>query len=176
MGPPACVSTPCISPRCTWHSIGRCSGELAACGHGVSSTVIRLSSTIGSKPLYVSLAQRKEIRWQQLKSQIAQRQQRVAELSDELDRWQDPAFVRIQARQRLGWVVPGETGYVVLGPDGKPIDGSNAIESQRADGEKPDADAWWARMWGSVRAADKPAPAPADATEKPKDESGKKPR
>lgn len=100
--------------------------------------------------------------------QIADRQARVAELTDELQRWQDPAYVRTQARERLGWVVPGETGYVVLGPDGKPIDGSNSIDSERADKEEPTADAWWARIWGSVDAADHPAPKPKDQTSTPK--------
>ena len=35
----------------------------------------------------------------------------------------DPDYVRTQARERLGWVVPGETGYRVVGADGKPLGG-----------------------------------------------------
>lgn len=94
--------------------------------------------------------------------EIAATEARIADLEDQLERWDDPAFVRAQARERLGWVVPGETGYVVVGADGKPVEGGTRIESSRTDGEQPDADAWWARMAGSVEAADHPAPPPKE--------------
>ena len=42
--------------------------------------------------------------------EIADRQQRISDLQTELGRWNDPDHVRTEARQRLGWVVPGETG------------------------------------------------------------------
>ena len=42
----------------------------------------------------------------------------VAELEQTNARWQDPAFIREQARERLGLVAPGETGYIVI--DGTP--------------------------------------------------------
>ena len=44
------------------------------------------------------------------KAEIAERQQRIFELQGELARWNDEGYVRSQARERLGWVVPGETG------------------------------------------------------------------
>ena len=100
--------------------------------------------------------------------QIAQRTSAIDSLNDQLDRWKDPGYVRIQARERLAWVIPGETGYVVLGEDGKPIDGSSTIGKQREDQELPDADAWWVRMWGAVQAADHPAAKPADEIPAPK--------
>ena len=56
-----------------------------------------------------------------LQKEIADREQRVGELEDEIARWDDEAFVRAQARQRLGWVMPGEVGYRVIGADGKPV-------------------------------------------------------
>ncbi|SDD93701.1 FtsB family cell division protein [Auraticoccus monumenti] len=96
------------------------------------------------------------------RAEIAVTEARIADLEDQLDRWEDPAFVRAQARERLGWVVPGETGYVVVGADGKPVEGGTRIESARPDGEQPAADAWWARMAGSVEAADHPAPPPKE--------------
>lgn len=108
------------------------------------------------------------------KVQIAERTAAIDSLNDQLDRWKDPAYVRIQARERLAWVIPGETGYVVLGEDGQPIEGSASIGKQREDQELPDADAWWVRMWGAVQAADHPAVKPADEAPAPK--ASKSPR
>ena len=60
-------------------------------------------------------------------------------------------FIKAEARERLGWVVPGETGYRVIGADGKPIGGdSTVLAPTRQDG------LWWEGMWGSVRHADNP--------------------
>ncbi len=41
----------------------------------------------------------------------------VAELTQTRERWNDPAYVAAQARQRLQLVLPGEVPYVVLEPD-----------------------------------------------------------
>ncbi len=43
----------------------------------------------------------------------------IAELQDIEQRWNDPAFIRNQARERFGWVMPGEVGYRVIGLDGE---------------------------------------------------------
>ena len=88
-----------------------------------------------------------------LREQIAQRQQEIATLDDQLARWKDPAFVKAEARMRLGWVVPGETGYRVIGADGKPIGGDSTVLSP----SKPSTGMWWQQMWGSVGVADAPA-------------------
>ena len=42
---------------------------------------------------------------------------RVKELREEKARWQDPDYVRAEARRRLHFVMPGEVGYVLLDPD-----------------------------------------------------------
>jgi cell division protein FtsB len=49
-----------------------------------------------------------------LKEQIAARQSAIDDLEREKQRWHDPAFVAAQARERFGYVMPGETSYVVL--------------------------------------------------------------
>ncbi len=97
------------------------------------------------------------------KAEIAERQQRIVTLQAELAKWQDEAYVRTQARERLGWVVPGEIGYKVVDANGKPLGGGAEISSDTADTVKPPEDAWWAKLWGSVAAADQPAPAAAQA-------------
>jgi cell division protein FtsB len=92
------------------------------------------------------------------KAEIVSHQQRIAELQDELVRWTDSTYVMTQARDRLGWVLPGETGYQVVGPDGKPLGGGAVITAQNTPTEQP-KDAWYAKLLGSVETADKPAPA-----------------
>jgi len=89
---------------------------------------------------------------------IAERQARISELEGELRRWEDSSYVRAQARARLGWVVPGETGYTVVGADGKPLGGGADISTEEAPAPAPNA-AWWGKLWGSVEAADRQAPA-----------------
>ncbi len=74
----------------------------------------------------------------------------VAELEEQLQLWDDPAYVRAQARERLGYKMPDETAYVVveeaeepaepeIGPDGLPV---------RPEGP------WYSRLWNSVKSAD----------------------
>jgi len=94
------------------------------------------------------------------KAEIATRQQRIAELETEVARWDIPDYVRTQARERLGWVVPGETGYKVVDANGKPLGGGAEITVDTPEPQKPQ-DAWWDKLWGSVEAADQPAPVKA---------------
>jgi hypothetical protein len=108
------------------------------------------------------------------KAEIAERQSRIAVLQDELANWQDEEYVKTQARQRLGWVVPGEIGYKVVDANGKPLGGGAEISVETTESVKPPEDAWWAKLWGSVAAADQPAPAARDAVpDKPITEKSK---
>lgn len=94
------------------------------------------------------------------RASIDRSQQRINELNAELARWDDPNYVRAQARERLGWVVPGETGYRVLDADGQPV--GARLEKPGVDPAAPAPKTWWERMRGSIEAADQPAPAPGD--------------
>ena len=100
------------------------------------------------------------------KAEIAERQQRILQLQGELARWDDEGYVRSQARERLGWVVPGETGFTVVDSEGRPLGGGAEIKAESASDE-PAQDTWWSKLWGSVEAADRPAPVPDPAREKP---------
>lgn len=95
-------------------------------------------------------------------AQISDQQARIADLRTELTRWHDPEYVKIQARTRFGWVLPGETGFTVVGADGQPLGGGAAISS--APKVTVPQDAWYAKLWGSVEAADHPGPAVATKT------------
>ncbi len=80
-----------------------------------------------------------------LEADVAAAQQRVADLQVAQQRWQDPAYVAAQARERLHFVRPGEIGYVVLGADDRPL----VVTDPAAAAETP----WWSTLWESVNAA-----------------------
>lgn len=108
-------------------------------------------------PLRDYLAQRSEIGKLQLRQQQAQA--RVIALEQERDRLQDPAYVAAEARRRLHFVLPGETAYVLLEPE--PVPGAEPDPTEGAPAKDVPADAkapsWYTQLWGSVRAADRPA-------------------
>ena len=99
-------------------------------------------------PVRVYLSQQSDI----AKMEAAQAEQRklVGQLSDEAALWQDPAYVRIQARQRLYMGPPGEVLLVVLSdPDGAARDAG--IDPDAAKKQAPDP--WYGTLWSSIRAA-----------------------
>lgn len=92
--------------------------------------------------------QRSEIR--SLESSNAQARANIAELQDETLRWEDPAYVTQQARERLGWVMPGEVGYRVIGVDGEVQGGSAELDAPPTTAEAP----WFEKLWVTVDQAD----------------------
>jgi cell division protein FtsB len=130
----------------------------------IALAVVLLILTISyATSLRIYFAQAHEIA--STNAEITERQQRIRELQGELARWGDETYVRTQARDRLGWVVPGETGYTVVGADGKPLGGGAKITAETMPDE-PAQDAWWSKLWGSVQAADRPAPVKSEIKEK----------
>lgn len=89
-------------------------------------------------------------------AEIERQTARVAELEDQLQRWNDPAYVKAQARQRLGWVMPGEVGYRVVGADGQVLSGTTEIEGVGASRTSELAARWWDKLGTSIRQADEP--------------------
>ncbi|MCZ4498280.1 MAG: Septum formation initiator [Marmoricola sp.] len=90
-----------------------------------------------------------------LKVQIAEAERATESAKTERGRWADPAYVETQARQRFGWVMPGETAYQVLDQDGNPLTGDDRLTDPAS--VAPDAPvAWWSRLRESVDAADHP--------------------
>ena len=64
----------------------------------------------------------------------------------ELMRWQDPDYVKAQARERLHFVMPGERQYIVTGtPDGEGEVATNKVADQLEDGAP-----WYTRMIASI--------------------------
>lgn len=82
-----------------------------------------------------------------LRADIAVQEQAQAEHRSELARWDDPAFVKQQARERIFLVMPGETRYLVKGGAG--------IEDGTGEGSADEpADLPWAdSLWDSITRA-----------------------
>ena len=89
-----------------------------------------------------------------LKDQIALREARIDHLEREKQRWQDPAFVRQQARE-LNFVMPGETAYVVLDANGDPLESETSL-TDPATVARQEPTAWWSTAWRSVELAGHP--------------------
>jgi len=100
-------------------------------------------------------------------AEVAARQQTVDDLYAQLARWQDPAYVKAQARERLGWVMPGEIGFHVIGTDGQVLGGGATIGSSSSlpAGEEPQT--WYQRLAGSITTADDPVPVPETTPDAP---------
>ena len=110
------------------------------------------------------------------KAEIADSQAAITDLQGQIGRWNDPAYVATQARERLGWLVPGETGYTVVGADGKPLGGGLTLDSATQTDPQQPQPMWWDRMWGSVAAADKPVKAKPNPANRPPVSTDTKPR
>jgi cell division protein FtsB len=92
----------------------------------------------------------------QTKTQIAQRSAEIESLEREKQRWQDPAYVQAKARERFGYLMPGEKSYVVLDKDGKPIESQASLSSPQQVLHR-DTKAWWSKEWESVQLAGNPS-------------------
>jgi cell division protein FtsB len=95
-----------------------------------------------------------------LRSQISSSQSSIDRLESEKARWQDPAYVRQQARARFGYLMPGQTSYVVIGEDGRPLAAQSTLSDPRTSAAAAPT-AWWTTEWKSVQlAGDPPAAKP----------------
>ena len=103
-------------------------------------------------PLREFLGQRGDIR--QLEEQQAEAHKRVAALEEQKARLEDPSYTAALARDRLHFVRPGETAYVVIAPSAAPVAPKDA-ERAAAAPAGPEAP-WYSQVWGSVRSADRP--------------------
>ncbi|WP_432135480.1 MULTISPECIES: FtsB family cell division protein [unclassified Streptomyces] len=94
-------------------------------------------------PMRQYVSQRAEIADLERERQAAE--DRVERLRDLKARWQDDAYAEQQIRLRLHYVLPGETGFVVIDPD--------AARRARADQGAADRP-WYSNVWDGVDKAD----------------------
>lgn len=104
-----------------------------------------------------------------LKAEIASSQKDIKALKREKARWNDPAYVKTQARERFGWVLPGEVAYQVLDRNGRPLTAEQSLTDPSTVAQRAPV-AWWTKAQTSLDAADHPEkyskPVPAAALTK----------
>ncbi|MFJ6281042.1 FtsB family cell division protein [Arthrobacter subterraneus] len=79
-----------------------------------------------------------------LQERIAALQREQDTLETQIARWEDPAYIKQQARDRLFLVMPGETRYLVKG--GTAVESSEEQQSAASPADLPWADALWASV------------------------------
>ncbi|MEV1069739.1 septum formation initiator family protein [Streptomyces sp. NPDC050263] len=94
-------------------------------------------------PMRQYVSQRADIA--DLEREKQQASERVEQLRDLKARWQDDAYAEQQIRLRLHYVLPGETGYVVIDPD--------VVRQSRADLGAADRP-WYSNVWDGVDKSD----------------------
>ncbi|MFD1811312.1 FtsB family cell division protein, partial [Rhodococcus gannanensis] len=100
-------------------------------------------------PLSTYLSQRSEA--EQVAEQREQLEADVARLTRENEQADDPAHVKAQARERLQYVMPGETPYQVQLP------GATAPPVEDLTKPKHDNDPWYTDLWRPIA---EPQPTP----------------
>jgi len=81
-----------------------------------------------------------------LKSQLSADNTALQKAREELTLWQDPEYVKSQARERLHFVLPGERQYIVTeGENDLTRNSSTKIASSLADGQP-----WYSRLIASI--------------------------
>ena len=110
-------------------------------------------------PLREYLSQQAEI--DQLEADHRERLERVVALEEQAERYDDPAFVRAEARRRLQYTNPGETAFVVIDPSAT---SRPRVRTGRPSAGKADERPWYTQLWHSVEDAGRPVvttPAPS---------------
>ncbi|MQY16211.1 hypothetical protein SRB5_64080 [Streptomyces sp. RB5] len=117
----------------------RLTGRAAVLALVVCSLIVALAY-----PMRQYVSQRAEIADQRREKERAAA--RVEKLRDEKARWQDDEYARREARLRLHYVAPGETGYTVRGPSAK--------SDRDRDGDGAPDRPWYDNLMDGVDTAD----------------------
>lgn len=81
-----------------------------------------------------------------LQQDISHLKDQQKDLKGQSDRWNDDDYVRQQARERLFYVNPGETPYVVTGKDAS----SSTADDSSAEATTADTPSWGENLWTSL--------------------------
>ncbi|MES4906695.1 MULTISPECIES: septum formation initiator family protein [unclassified Streptomyces] len=119
----------------------RLTGRAALLALVVCSLVVALAY-----PMRQYISQRSDISDQRRQAQ--KEREDVKRLREQKARLKDPAYIEQQARERLHFTRPGETGYSV-------VDGGG--ETERSSDQGAAGRSWYSNMWGSVDRADSAA-------------------
>jgi len=109
----------------------------------LSAILFILALTI-APPVKHYFTQRSQI--SALKAQLSADNTALEKAREELLLWQDPEYIKSQARERLHFVLPGERQYIVTdGENNQQQNGTTKIASSLADGQP-----WYARLIASI--------------------------
>ncbi|MUM15637.1 septum formation initiator [Mycobacterium sp. CBMA 623] len=95
----------------------------------------------------------------QLASAESQLREQIATLEDKKRRLADPAYIAAQARERLGFVMPGDVPFQVQLPN-TPVD-ARPVGQGPVDNGNP----WYTNLWHNI--ADSPTALPVDGAANP---------
>jgi cell division protein FtsB len=109
----------------------------------LAAVVCALTLTIAG-PVRTYFAQRTEMK--QLTATEAQLRAQIADLEEQKVKLADPAFVAAQARERLGFVMPGDIPYQVQLPPNAAVPGAPGGEPAKAHRDEP----WYTSLWHTI--------------------------
>lgn len=99
-------------------------------------TVLVLTVVVLAPSLRIFVQQQQELA--HLSAEVQAQKDGVEHLTDERARWDDPSYIEAQARERLNYVYPGETSFLVIDDgqtvatdDGQPI--SAQVQTTQVD-------------------------------------------
>jgi cell division protein FtsB len=124
----------------------------------LAAVVCVLTLTIAG-PVRTYFAQRTEMK--QLSASEAALRQQIADLEQQKVKLADPAYIAAQARERLGFVMPGEVPYQVQLPPNAAL----PAEPGSAPAASASNDPWYTSLWHTI--ADTPHAPPTPAPQAP---------
>src|SRR5690606_7901535 len=98
--------------------------------------------------LHTMFEQQRELA--ELRDQTQQALDEVEHLTEERARWSDPSYVRSQARERLYYVLPGESSFLII--NDLPSDTDASLEEISAEIQQTQID-WVSQLAASVMIA-----------------------
>ena len=112
----------------------------------LAAVVCVLTLTIAG-PVRTYFAQRTEMK--QLEATEAQLREQIAELEEQKVKLADPVFIAAQARERLGFVMPGDIPYQVQLPANAAVPGGPGGEPATTKSGDP----WYTSLWHTIAEA-----------------------
>ncbi len=109
----------------------------------LAAVICVLTLTIAG-PVRTYFAQRTEMK--QLKATEEQLRAQIAGLEEQKVKLADPVFIAAQARERLGFVMPGDIPYQVQLPANAAVPGTPGGEPAKAHSDEP----WYTSLWHTI--------------------------
>jgi cell division protein FtsB len=126
----------------------------------LAAVVCVLTLTIAG-PVRTYFAQRTEMK--QLAASEAALRQQIANLEQQKVKLADPAYIAAQARERLGFVKPGDIPYQVQLPPSASVPAEPGSPSTPAASNDP----WYTSLWHTIADAPHSPPTPASQPPEP---------